>query len=283
MKDLQSIVLAADDAISAAVETFQGEVEKIVAQSTVNLQERLRKALVLTADGTVKRTRANSAVLAKVSDWFMEEMAANGFVTLARSFVNAFPGQLVYFDDVLNLLAKQAGKKIEFNWSSHDKRTFTDFATHSATGLVDVVEHVAKTARAQILLSFGSVTYSQLVHTIAEKLQISTERASEFADTSMMMWWREAASRGFRKIEHFFPGKVAYQYAGPPSTDRVIRPWCKTKMTQTESGKSWTRQEIDQMDNGSSLGTPVFRVGGGHRCRHFWVLLVPDKDKPATN
>lgn len=274
MKDLPGIILAADNAISAAVETFTGEVEKIVAQSTLDLQERLRKALVLNADGTVKRTRANSATLAKIDDWFMEEMAANGFTTLARSFVNSFPGQLVYFDDVLSVLAKQAGKKIDFSWSTHDKRTFTDFAAHSNTALVDVVEHVAKTARAQILLSFGAVSYSQLVKTLEAKLAVSTERAASFADTAMMSFWRTVANQGFRKLEFYFPGKLFYQYFGPPSTDRVIRPFCRKLMAGTEAGTRWTREEIDQMDNGSSLGTPVFKVGGGFRCRHAWMAVL---------
>lgn len=57
-----------------------------------------------------------------------------------------------------------------------------------------------------------------------------------------------------------------YTYMGAP-VDKVMRPFCRERYMKT-----YTRAEIDAMDNGQGLS--VWESGGGWRCRHQWVPEV---------
>ena len=59
---------------------------------------------------------------------------------------------------------------------------------------------------------------------------------------------------------------------GPPASDKLIRPFCKRLMAQAARGRTWSRQQIDRMDNGQM--PDVFSTCGGFNCRHQWAVAL---------
>ena len=266
---IPQIIDEQDAAITAAVAAFQASLEKVVSAAKAKLQARLHDALVLDAAGNIKRTRANAKVLGKLNDWFMEEMAASGFVHLSREFVNTFPGQLPFFDDIVAALAKESGKQLSFEWTGRDKRAFTDYAEHARLSIEGAVSAVATSARSQILLTFGGLPYKALVALLAEKLDLTVPRAVTMADTALVVFTRTIANQGYKKLEFYFKD-IRYQAAGP--LDQLNRPFCRKLQAESNGGKTWTRAEIDAMDNGQIPN--VFTSFGGFNCRHQWAVTV---------
>lgn len=59
-------------------------------------------------------------------------------------------------------------------------------------------------------------------------------------------------------------GIVRFTYQGPPAE----RPFCINLLALSQQGKSWTRKEIEAMDNGQGLDPFIYK--GGYNCRHWW-------------
>jgi len=57
-----------------------------------------------------------------------------------------------------------------------------------------------------------------------------------------------------------------FLYTGP--LDQNTRPFCRRLLA---SGRTYTRAEIDAMENGQTLD--VYTTCGGHNCRHKWVAV----------
>lgn len=59
-------------------------------------------------------------------------------------------------------------------------------------------------------------------------------------------------------------GTDRYTYQGPPAE----RFFCQNLLNESAGGRSWTRAEIEAMDNGQGLDPFIYK--GGYNCRHFW-------------
>ncbi len=82
-----------------------------------------------------------------------------------------------------------------------------------------------------------------------------TETALSGFDTTAMLI--EAEKSGIDK----------FKYVGPPAQ----RPFCIKLLAESKAGKTWTRAEIEAMDNGQGL--PVMYYKGGYNCKHSWVQV----------
>jgi len=74
-------------------------------------------------------------------------------------------------------------------------------------------------------------------------------------------------------IEAEKAGIDKFKYFGPPAE----RPFCSHLLAESKAGKTWTRAEIESMDNGQGL--PVLYYRGGYNCRHSWVIAAPFIEK----
>jgi hypothetical protein len=77
-------------------------------------------------------------------------------------------------------------------------------------------------------------------------------------------------------------GVEAWVYVGPD--DEVTRPFCTALLDDAADGKTWSEDEIDELDNskengGAGAGPGSAREqGGGWNCRHIWEPLLPDEE-----
>ena len=64
---------------------------------------------------------------------------------------------------------------------------------------------------------------------------------------------------------------MVYGYGGP--VDSITRPFCRRHAT-SNSGKVYTLEGLNNLDNGPKQPTPVSAYLGGYRCRHFLVPMT---------
>lgn len=61
------------------------------------------------------------------------------------------------------------------------------------------------------------------------------------------------------------PSGQRYKYQGPPGSSA----FCAARLAEAAEGKTYTRDEMSQIDNGFGLPASLFR--GGLGCRHRWL------------
>jgi hypothetical protein len=279
---LENITIEHNEWIDNLVAKFEQQLSDIVAKATARLQERLHGQLKLGKNGTVLRTPANMRVIKKLDQWYMEALDAEGYLQLLASFIQQFPGQMKFFTEVLDDLGSSLKQPIpKINFTLVDLRSFSDYAAGASHSLETLMSNAAAVVKNRVLLSFAGMKYTDLVTAIASGLTKSVSQAASLADTATATYYRILSNEGFQKLEKLYPGALRYRYYGPPATDPLIRPFCKKLEQQAATGKTWTRPEIDAMDNKSTLGD-VFTSGGGWRCRHQWIVVLQDAGKAAA-
>lgn len=99
----------------------------------------------------------------------------------------------------------------------------------------------------------------------AELEQVLTERIAGYADTYVEQALSDQA-RATWLVTGDELGAEEFTYLGAPP-DEAMRPFC-----EEHYGKTYTRAEIDAMDNGQGLS--VWEACGGWKCRHQWIPVV---------
>jgi hypothetical protein len=257
--------------IEAITAGFEKDLAVVLTRAQASLFAKLRDRLILDESGIVKRTASNAKVLQKIVVMFLNAMTEQGYARLVQGFVGEFDGQLKIFDEILQSISRSFKVRAEF--TKKDLDFFGGLKVQIGTVLEDVVELVGMKARFQALFSIGGVSFSNLTVALAEKLGTTVGEARSLAATSISTFYRTVASQGYQKIEdEGVP--VLYTYHGPPSSDVLTRPFCKKLMVAAEKGKTWSREEIETMDNGQLPNT--FETGGGYNCRHQWLIALDE-------
>jgi hypothetical protein len=130
-------------------------------------------------------------------------------------------------------------------------RTEHQFATMAGRIEQSVVDLVVRAVRADIP---RREIEDQLIH----QLNKSRRNAATIANTGLAAFDRIDAFRQAREA-----GVTRFKFVGPPAE----RPFCRDHL-----GKTYTRAEIEQMNNGQGL--PVATYAGGYNCRHTWQADV---------
>ena len=105
----------------------------------------------------------------------------------------------------------------------------------------------------------GRTRKPQLVKELAERTKSSTRQAEQMIRDATIQTSR--AVQASKATENDFE---YFQYYGP--VDSITRPFCSPLVN-----KVFSREEIDQMDNGQTGAGSVMVAGGGFRCRHHWM------------
>lgn len=278
---LDAITRRQNLAIDSTVAWFERELRALLNRSQMQLTAELLRKLEI-VDGRIKPTAANQKVLREISDRFEALLKKQGVEELYEELTGSFGGQFEYFEDTLRVLGERPVKfpKADLDW----------FAQQQA-GTVDVLEGIlrntADLARRQALLRVGGLTLESLAELIASETGKSIGQATAVADTAQSTFYRSIAERGFQRIEETQPGSMPLRYAYYGPDDKLNRPFCKRLLEQQQAtdggqGRTWTRAEIEAMDNGQ-LPNP-FLTGGGYRCRHQWIVakaIAPRKEALA--
>jgi hypothetical protein len=254
----------------AMVHAFEVHLREIVSTAQARLMATLARRLTMT-DGVIDATPANYRVMRSIDTLFMKEMNRAGYPQLVQAFVGEFHGTLQFLDETIRMLPIE----IPAGFDRNDAVLMT-FRLAAADTLTDVVASVAGAAMHRTMFSVGGLEFGTLVETLQVKLETSIAKARTIADTSMSTFYRTAAARAFQTIQRDVPEMVLkYEYSGP--VDKLERPFCRHLTTVD---KSYTREQIDAMDNG--MLPNVMLTGGGWNCRHTFILSTRDLEKAAA-
>ncbi len=203
---------------------------------------------------------------------FMSEMDKAGYQRLVTAFVGEFRGTLPFLQETLDLLGKEVGQKwgADLGFTSRDLALLGGVQANTVAALTGAIESVAGAAVTRGLFGVAGLKFGSLVEMLGERLQTSIARARTIGDTGISTFYRTASARSFEIIAKDLPAQVLrYDYSGP--VDKLERPWCRHL---TDAKKSYTREEIDLMNNGQFPVGACFTVAGGWNCRHCWTLHV---------
>jgi hypothetical protein len=274
---LRGLATAHNAAIDALVAAFNEHVAEIVktasARTLAILEARLEYGK--TAPHLIDANPANSKVLRGVDQLFAEQMKEAGYDALVDSYVKRFGTQFRYFGELLAIVAP--GHTVDF--TAEDKSWFRAQQLASADSLKACVDIVGALAQQRIAFGVGGMPIADLAETLAARFETTIAAAARIADTSITVFYRSIAERGFADIERGLPADaIRYHYFGPD--DKLTRPFCQRLV---ESGKTYTRAEIDLMNNHQLPVGTCMVTAGGFNCRHSWLLtaLIPTSEQPA--
>lgn len=251
--------------IDALLANFERELNSVLYSALARTQARLQAGLSIT-DGRIDRTAKNSRFMRRVDSILIEEMDRSGYGLLVDELVAQFPGQLPFFNEIVARLSESMRKPLTVQFGKQDIAVFQAQGELAADGLAAVIEAAAARTKQRIMMSVGGLQFKDLVTTLADSFGRSIPEAVGLAETAQATYYRVIADRGYRIIEADNPGlKVRYKYEGPK--DKLTRPFCRKIVN-----KSFTRAQIDRMDNGQLDN--VFLTAGGYRCRHNFVISL---------
>jgi hypothetical protein len=258
-------------ALDDLVKVFQEELSAMIAVAQRAVFESLTSRLSIVG-GVISSTKSNQKILRNIAPLFQREMGKAGYPALVDEFVRAFNGQFVYFDEVLNKLGESIGQKLPLSFGQKAQNLLASQQLSTTVLLEDVVVAIAADVQRQALLSVGGLKLADLISEIADQLQKGIWEATTLADTAVSTHWRVMLDQGYQMVEKELPATIeaTYKYGGPD--DRVTRQFCHVLVQLSQTGKTWTRDEIDAMENGQIPG--VLTSCGGFNCRHQWLMVV---------
>jgi hypothetical protein len=251
------------------VAAFERELRAIVAKARNETVSTVSSRLSI-VDGVVSHTKTNQKVLQSVESIFQRAMKRNGYDVLVKEYVKSFNGQFQFFQDTLDTLGKEIGKDLQVNFGANDKHAFLQQQVSAVQNLDSIVDQTAANAERQAMLSVGGIKLDTLVQALAVKMDDTVGRATTIADTSLSMFYRTIAKRGYDIVQKGLKKGwvMRFTYAGPD--DALVRPFCEDRLNETNKGRSWTMEEIMAMDNDQLPN--AFLTCGGYNCRHQWLL-----------
>lgn len=263
-----------DKRVDSLLLSFEKDFAGVLSKAQTRTILALRNRLTLTEQGKIAGTAANFRVISALPQIFAQALDAAGYQELKRGFLAGFDGGLPVMNEVINSLVKDKEIKPVI-FSKEDEAYFDQVKLRTAATIDDVVGQAADSAKRGVLFLLGGRPFDLAAVEIAERLHVALSEASTLAATGISTFYRTIADRGYRIIEDELEKigrSIEYEYYGPPAADPLIRPFCQHLMTRVAKGKTWTREEIDEMDNNQL--PDVFLTGGGYNCRHQWIVAA---------
>jgi hypothetical protein len=258
------------------VATFKSHLQEIIQKATGHVAATLSGKLSITG-GVIDQTPGNIKVLRNANNLFMKEINSAGYTRLVDAFTNEFPGQLPFLQDTIGYLGEQVKEKWPpLKFKADDLQVFNAVKLNAVSSLETVMEAAAGSAMTRGMFSVGGLKFTDLVDTLADKLAQSVPRAVTIADTSMSVFYRTMADRAYQAIEEGQPKERELKFIYQNPVDAITRDFCMDLMA---AGDSYTRDEIDEMDNGQM--DSVWLTAGGWNCRGQWLLDTSEWEATA--
>lgn len=146
----------------------------------------------------------------------------------------------------------------------------TTLQAQLGTAIDDIAERTgrgARTALREVITEQlrGTVDPADAIEAVRRQLGQTVAQVLTVVDTATM-----GVDRTIVLAQASDSGFEWFGYDGP--SDSLTRPWCAEHI-----GKRYRDTQIAAMDNGTDLSAAAF--GGGHNCRHRWVILDPSELK----
>lgn len=227
---------------------FARELREVLKFANRRVRELL--AELKTKNGRLVATKANLGRVLGLRQAIQRVLIEAGFEALAQSAVDAPLDELA--ETVLrgNSIAQRA-----FALSKPDLNVLTAFKTVRFEELLNVGETTAlRLRRVAIDGTLGLRSVDDLVTDLADEFDVTDRQARTTYDTAIQIY-----SRQVDQLHATGEPDELFYYAGP--IDLKTRPFCRERV-----GKVFTRQELEEADNGQ-LPNPLL-TGGGYNCRH---------------
>ena len=269
-EELSSVIVSHQVWTDTLVGNFENDLKPMVQSAVRKTVSELEKQLSIT-DGVIDPTASNDAILSNADGVFMAALNEEGYPELVEKYRTSFSGQLPFLQDLLGAIAKQVGLTATpvVNFSPTDLKVLNRIEMAAGGKLDRIFSGAATVAMDRVLFSIAGLPFEQLVATLADQMGSTVATARTWADTAVSSWYRTAASMAFEEVQAATPAALQYRYSGPG--DLKTRPFCRALLV---ADKTYTRDEIDKMDNGQLPN--VFVTCGGYNCRHIFVL-APQK------
>lgn len=255
--------------IDNMVEWYRTELSGMVASAQARLLAKLAEKLVIDG-GRVLQTPGNMRILRSLDDLLMQALNKAGFRALTDEFVMSFNGHLPYMEQMLEAISETLKTPLpKAKLTATDVSILESQQISASEGLSTIVEMAGTAAKRRAMFSVAAAPFADIVDQIATTLNRSIGEAVTLAETSQVMFARTTTDRAFRQIETGLK-KGTVQYGLDHPMDKLTRPFCKRLIMQARSGKTWTREQIEQMDNGQ-LPNPMITFGG-YNCRGSWTI-----------
>lgn len=265
-EDVRKLDARTDSILSA----FETRLAALLAKAQTRTTLRLRQALTIEVDGTVKPTARNLRALQSLPEIFRTALSAEGYDAAVNRFVGSFNGGLPAMEQILAKVAKVYATRQPL-FESADQDYFNELKKGVAISLESSLDYVARQARQVGLFAVGGTPYEALAVAVADRLHVALAQAETIAATGISSFYRTVAARGYEQIEESLAESkqhLVYTYYGPG--DKLTRPFCEDLVLRSRAKETWTRGQIAEMDNQQL--PDVFTTGGGYNCRHQWLV-----------
>lgn len=258
--------------------TFEEELRLLVLKAQSRVLAQLQRTLSIT-DGMIDQTPGNMRLMRNLNNLFIRELQRGGLDALLETFVGEFKGSLPYLTEILKDLSSQMQRPLELGkLGKQDFAVLSSFQANTVSGLETVMEAAAGQAMQRGLFVVGGLKFGDLVQSLTTKFEASIGNARSLADTAMSTFYRTATDRVFQTIQSEQEEELKYRYSGPD--DKLTRPFCRHLV---EGDGSYTRAQIDRMNNHQFPVGSVFFTGGGWNCRHSWLMDVRALESSLTS
>ena len=256
--------------LDAMTEAFAEHLSDVVKRAQIAIIVRLQKDLKIT-NGILDSVPGNLRLLRQLDDIFAQAMNDAGYQHLVDAFVAQFPGQLRFMQEIISDLNDSIKRKlIPTQLTATTRDILNSFQVNAAQALETLVTRAGQLAMNKTLFSVGGLKFGKLVETISNTFSRSLAESTGLAETSMSVFMRVAMNGQFDAVQKGQDEPLRYEYSGP--RDLLNREFCREMLEETAAGKSWTRDELENMDNDQDLS--VWTACGGWRCRHQLILDV---------
>lgn len=274
--DLKDFDQAHGEYQGSMIAEFEKRLDAMIAKASDSVFAQLERKLVPNDDGRLTGLK-NKGYLADVDDLFRAAMKDAGYDRLAAAFVAQFPEQLPLLTRTLAVISKAMGANFSAGavLSTADLEQLANGQRLTLESLRQTVTEVAQLAKQRALVKYNGLRPSQLERILEKTFHQTVGQASTLASTGIAVWYRQATALALKKIEKETP--LEYTYDGPD--DSLTRDFCHTLKRDQARGITWTRKQIDAMDNGQLPN--VMESGGGFNCRHQWRVALTEDHKAS--
>jgi len=259
-----------DERVQSLLDDFEHAFWYVLLQAQLYFLRTLQSQLEVDG-GKIRFTPRNMFILRRLPAVFQEAMNHYGLRQTISDFLSGFDGLTPLFESTL--LPALHGKA---ELSTVDNSELDELKKSIGLAMEDAVTRVAGMAQQRVMFSVGGLTLSDMTEIMVTRFKLLPGEANVIAATGVSTYYRTLADLSFQAIE---AGgyELLYTYRGPH--DKLNRPFCDNLLAERDEGKTWTRKEIDEMDNGQL--PDCFRTAGGWACRHQWTVAAIAKGKVA--
>lgn len=245
--------------LAALHDSVNNELPAIFSRAQMGTLMLVSSRLTLDEKGAVEKTAKNLGVYKDFPKIFSSNLSEGLHILLT----NVFDSMLKNIPAIEEL----AGKVAAFHGVEAPQVEQKELALvrQNLLGLIqDAVTRAGMAAKREGGLSLG---HPIPWHSLLDRLQSGLNPVKDLTHTAISVFNRSMIDTALAKIDSALEqdGRaIRYTYVGTPAS----RGFCDKLLRQAAEGRTWTRDQIERMDNGV-LGSAI-RMGGGYNCQHEW-------------